>query len=585
MLRAVWDASRRRYQVRVPSDMVVTTFATASKSSLRVSPLSRSYDSPYLSYAGCVLLALGYYLIFFNYGIDLDDEGFVVGGASAIRTGQFPIADFLSYQPWIYFSLAGFFHVFGETLRVERACLIVYLLVDIVCLLWLSRKVLPPLPALIPVIFYALAPGPWYRVFFVFCILIVLVALFFFNDRPSPWRALLVGLATGFAAITRVEAASVSVIVFVGALGLVAFCDLRSRQKLGSVALRLTASAVAFIVGIVVPVVCMAIPYAATGKLDALIAKVARYVDPAVYNFSVGLRGTADMLHLRALFSQPSLDQGVYAVAMMACLALTFSNAALLLLVNPEHFVGLRQKIVLGALAIGSMGETFFFIWNSRMLSTFAIVILAIVTLLYDVTMPRPSRWRIAAFAGGCAVIAVVIVLFARAVDYYSGSITVRFFARYVPEYREPRPPFLKGAMIWTAQADSIDLLYEIAQKDPNATLIPMSYATTMGYLSGLPNPTYYRLFTAEMAGDAAQTQAIGTFEQFQIKYFVARRGEFFSPDGTDPAALALAGMPLIKDYLLTHYDIRPLGELYLILVRRGDVATGAVATEPQARD
>jgi hypothetical protein len=254
---------------------------------------------------------------------------------------------------------------------------------------------------------------------------------------------------------------------------------------------------------------------------------------------------------------------------MLACFILTFYNTALLLVVDPEHFVRLRRKVLLGALAIGSMGETFFFVWNSRMLSTFAIVALAVVTLLYDVTMPRRSHWRIAAFAGGCAVIAVVIVLFARAVDYYSGSITVRFFANYVPEYREPKPPFLKGAMIWTPQADSIDLLYQIAQRDPKATLIPMSYATTMGYLSGLPNPTYYRLFTAEMAGNAAQKQAIETFERFQIKYFVARRGEFFSPDGTDPAAVALAGMPLIRDYLMTHYDIRPLGELYVLLVRR----------------
>jgi hypothetical protein len=27
--------------------------------------------------------------------------------------------------------------------------------------------------------------------------------------------------------------------------------------------------------------------------------------------------------------------------------------------------------------------------------------------------------------------------------------------------------------------------------------------------------------------------------------------------------------MPLIRDYLMTHYDIRPLGELYVLLVRR----------------
>jgi hypothetical protein len=546
--------------------MNAVTVETARKSSPRISMPRAGYDTAFLFYAGCVVVALVYYLLFFNYGIDLDDEGFFIGGASAIgRSGQYPLADFQSYPPWMYFSLAGFFHIFGETLRIERALLICHLLIDIVCLLWLARKVLPPVIALIPVLFYAMAPGSWYRVFFVFGVLVVAVALFHFNEKPTRRRALLVGLAIGFAAIARVEVAVVSLLVFVAALLLVAFCDIRDGERIGSVALRRLADGAVSVVGFAVPPMIVAIPYAATGKLDALVGNVIRYINPASYGHGVAGRGLGDMFRPWALVSDPRLEQWVYAVALAACLALVGINALRLLVSSPEHFVWLRRRILLGAMAIASMGETFFFVWNSRMLSTFAIVMLAIVTLLNDATGPLPRRCRIPLFAGGCAAILAVIVSFSNTVDYYSGSIAV--FRRDI-EYRQTIQPFLEGARIWQPQADTIDQLYRIAKEHPDATMVPMTYSTTLGYLSGLRNPTYYRLFTAaEMPGEKGQEEAVRTFERNKITYFVARRGTFFSDD--DPGAVQTMILPLVKDYLLSHYDVRSLGENYIILVRR----------------
>ncbi len=543
------------------------TVVTAGKPAPQISTPRTGYESAFPLYAGCVAVALLYYLLFFNYGIDLDDEGFFIGGASAIlHFGQLPFADFMSYPPWMYFSLAGFFHIFGETLRVERALLICHLLIGIACLLWLSRKVLPPPIAVIPVLFYAVAPGSWYRVFFVFSLLIAAVALFHFNDKPTQRRALLVGVALGVAAITRVEAALVSLLVFVGSLFVVAFCDLRAGEGIGSVLLRRLANIVVCVVGLAVAPMVATIPYVMTGKLHALVANLIRYVNPASYSNGVAGRGLGDMSRPWALVSDPRLEQWVYAVALAACLALVTINAARLLISTPEHFLRLRRRILLGAMAIASMGETFFFVWNSRMLSTFAIVTLAVIALLNDETAPLLRRSRIAIFAGGCAVILAVIASFSAAVDYYSGSITV---FRPGIKYRQTIQPFLKGAMIWSPQADTIDQLYRIAQAHPDATLVPMTYCTTLGYLSNLRNPTYYRLFTtSEMPGKTGQQAAISTFERDRVTYFVARRGTFFSTD--DPGAVQMVILPLVKSYLLRHYDIRPLGENYVILVRRG---------------
>src|SRR5690242_12986965 len=79
----------------------------------------------YLLFIG---VALGSYALSFRYGIDLDDEGLLIGGAADVLGGRYPLADFYSYQPWMYFSLAGFFRLFGTTLLVERLYLIVNLL-------------------------------------------------------------------------------------------------------------------------------------------------------------------------------------------------------------------------------------------------------------------------------------------------------------------------------------------------------------------------------------------------------------------------------------------------------------------------
>jgi hypothetical protein len=220
-----------------------------------------------------------------------------------------------------------------------------------------------------------------------------------------------------------------------------------------------------------------------------------------------------------------------------------------------------RRRLVLSAAAVGSMGYTFFFVWNSRMLSSFAIVYLAEITLLYQICSVLRRKYQTPLMAGGAASILLVVHTFC-AVNFYSGSIRMRVLA---PGHSES--PFLEGAIVDASQAESIDLLRKFAANDPGASLIPMSEATTMGFLSGLKNPTYYRLFTAELLGNARQERAIETFDRLRIKYFVARSGQFIA-GGASASDLANYA-PLVKTYLLTHYLVQELGRNYVILIRR----------------
>ena len=543
---------------------MLTSSPAASQLSRSSKIYSRDRDSSYLWYSAVVLVAIAYYLVYLNYGIDLDDEGFFIGGASEIiHSGHFPVADFMSYPPWMYFSLGEFLHLFGETLLVERALLIVHLLINIVCLLWLSPKMLPPLAGLIPVIFYAAAPGAWYRVFFVFSIIIVTVALVFFNDRPSLRRALLLGLVTGFAAIRAWKLRlfrSWYLRARLPYLRFVIFAPAKDRHH--RVAIYRKRRGLSRWYGHCTH--CCGHSVCRDRQASRADRECDSLCEPL--HLREGCCRARSRRHVQALAALLTSDArtmgvcrrhgGLRRADYQRCA--TFKS-------EPQHFVSPRRKILLGAMAIASMGETFFFVWNSRMLSTFAIVTLAVIILLYDMIGRLGSLRRMAVFAGGCAIVTLVIVNFSKTVDYYSGSIYV--FQPCI-RYRPTIVPFLKGAMVWQPQADTIDQLNRIAQEHPDATLVPMTYCTTLGYLSGLRNPTYYRLFTGADPGKEGEEAAIKTFERYRITYFVARRGTFFAQD--DPGAKQMAVLPLVKNYLLSHYDIRLLGENYVILVRSG---------------
>ncbi|HVC11881.1 MAG TPA: glycosyltransferase, partial [Burkholderiales bacterium] len=123
-----------------------------------------------------LLVCLIYYLRFFNYGIDLDDEGFLLANAASVLHGGWPIADYYSYPPLSYWILALAFRAFGELVIVERVLLMCFLIVNVYLVFWIARRVLPLGWALFPAALYAAAPGPWYKLFFIFHFLLITAA-------------------------------------------------------------------------------------------------------------------------------------------------------------------------------------------------------------------------------------------------------------------------------------------------------------------------------------------------------------------------------------------------------------------------
>ena len=97
-----------------------------------------------------VTIGLCYYITYFNYGINLGDEGFFVYGAERVLHGQLPMSDFMAYPPGSYFVLALLFRVFGTYLWVSRFMEIAFLLLNGLLIFYVSRRLMPDSWALIP---------------------------------------------------------------------------------------------------------------------------------------------------------------------------------------------------------------------------------------------------------------------------------------------------------------------------------------------------------------------------------------------------------------------------------------------------
>jgi hypothetical protein len=517
-----------------------------------------------------LLLALStiYYLLYFNYQIDLDDEGLLLWEASDLLHGTFPIADYASYMPLSYFVLAALFKTFGTYVVVERLFLIAFLLACGQMTLAISRRFLPGAWALLPAILYALAPGPWYKVVFVWSILLIGVGAFFWLDRPTFQRAVLFGISIGVAGSGRIEAGVIGAALAAGASTLLLIDRWRARatperpNELLILAVTLVAALVT--VGMWIPI------YAAFGKIDGVISFLR---DEAFAPLAPGIvqkQGGMTLFNPASLLAHPTLEQAFYAGGVASTLGLSLSAL-------PSLFSGSRSKrlsaistLILCALSFGSMTYTFLYVWNSRMLSTFAIVYIAYTAAAFRLagwlTTKLNRRYeKLTATIGAClaAILVASVLRFAAEIDFYSGSITTR-----LPPTVTVTHPLLRAIHVNIGQTNDISrLMEEVASAPPDATIVSMSEATTMGFLSGLHNPTKYRVFVREFAIQGEEQRAIATIDRLMIDFLVARRSQFLSGGGFSSNLAAYA--PELRAYLIRHYDIVPLGSSFVLLRRR----------------
>ncbi|MBL3526126.1 MAG: hypothetical protein JMN27_00670 [gamma proteobacterium endosymbiont of Lamellibrachia anaximandri] len=508
-----------------------------------------------------------YYLTFFNYGIVLDDEGFFLMGASSIAEGSWPVADFFSYPPLSYFLLAGFNQLFGEGVLTERILLVSILLLNAQLLLYISRSALPALWAPLPVILYTLAPGPWYKVIFIASIIWVLASLLYYLKQPNSKRAALIGALIGIAFISRHQAGTITLILGFGTLFSQAIGNeldqtARNRREIWITFGKQLFSMLSLLVIILG---LMALAYIIAGKWVALINNIDLYYWQNHGREVMEKQGIISRFNPFSLFTRPQAEQWFYALGVAGAFTLFLTHLYKFFLSNTNRAKN-QLRLVIAVTAIGTLTYTYIFVWNSRMLSSFAVIYIVWSIILSDIHSKfslsghvKLARW---VPITGIFIVSLFAIWFCR-VHIYSGSLTTRFFPTTELEH-----PLLKGMHIYRRQQADITRMMELTAKNKTATLVPMSEATTMSYLSGLQNPTFYRLFTTEFGAPGEPHTVLQAIENHCIDYFVAMRKQFIA--GGQKGSNLRNYAPQIRQHLTQSYKVTPLGERYVLLTRTG---------------
>ncbi len=177
------------------------------------------------------LIGALYFLSYYDYGVNLWDEGVPLSGALRMDAGQRPARDFTAYPPGRYFLYQAALYISGGSVtgpRVVLACLS-----GLICLFLfrISAYFLPYRFCWFPVGFYLLMPFMYYYRFLTFFLLMsILMLITLTKHRISPLEAVLVG-AGGILVIWFREFLGIALTTF--AFGLLIYkAVFRRHQKL-----------------------------------------------------------------------------------------------------------------------------------------------------------------------------------------------------------------------------------------------------------------------------------------------------------------------------------------------------------------
>ncbi|MBU1628042.1 glycosyltransferase family 39 protein, partial [bacterium] len=162
-----------------------------------------------------VIFEVLYLSLFYNYGINLLDEGYLLNSTSRILNGEVPYKDFYTpYPPGTYYLTAFIFKIFGVSgisLRVLEAFILLSSSVIIFCcarLLGMQYSF-----SIISAIFMMIGSGPWHKCFFPFFSLLNILAFLVFIKKRNFLRFSILSVILALTLLFRQDLAVISIVL------------------------------------------------------------------------------------------------------------------------------------------------------------------------------------------------------------------------------------------------------------------------------------------------------------------------------------------------------------------------------------
>jgi len=163
-----------------------------------------------------LLASLLYYRSYYNYGINLLDEGYLLDPVTRVMQGELPYRDFRHfYPPGSFYLFSACFNIFGTDIGVTRLFWAVLHSVAACFAYLIARRFVSPLYALAGAALFVIAPAPWHKSFFVCLPLVCLwVYLKYIDNRGYRWLTI-AALTSAGAFLFRQDVALYGCLVFV----------------------------------------------------------------------------------------------------------------------------------------------------------------------------------------------------------------------------------------------------------------------------------------------------------------------------------------------------------------------------------
>lgn len=141
------------------------------------------------------LATLAYLFSFYNYGLNLLDEGYLMMSSLRVLHGEVQYIDFQNnYGPGRFFFLAALFRLFGENFLVTRAAWAVLYAFAAVITYFIARRATRPSVAAVAAAMIVLTRCPWQKTFFVFLQVLCILVCFYYLKNKRTGRLVFCGI-------------------------------------------------------------------------------------------------------------------------------------------------------------------------------------------------------------------------------------------------------------------------------------------------------------------------------------------------------------------------------------------------------